>query len=282
MKFRTFYRLFYKHRLQKASKILTLYILLILPFRYLINSFYFEKKINLDNFSIKNAFLFEKNLNYLFEFFNSDKGDFFINQYVQPIRKDKKQIKGHGYSKFYDLLFSKIKNKSLNIVELGSFYGNASAALFFYFKKSIIYGGDINPDMFKYKSNRVKNFFINNGSRSSIEKNLLNSNINFDIIIEDGSHKLKDQIISLFMLFPILNSSGYFVTEEIDFPESKEDMRINQSAPDLKTILKNVKEKKDFKSIYIQDFEKKYFIENFESINFYKGNLNEIVVIKKK
>ena len=50
--------------------------------------------------------------------------------------------------------------------------------------------------MFKYKSNRVKNFFIDNGSRSSIEKNLLKSNINFDIIIEDGSHKLKDQIIS--------------------------------------------------------------------------------------
>ena len=282
MKFRTFYRLFYKHGLKKASIILKIYILLILPFRYLINSFYFEKKINLDIFSTKNKFLFEKNLNYLFESFNSDKGDFFINQYVQPIKKNKKKIKGHGYSKFYDLLFSEIKNKPLNIIEIGSFYGNASAALFFYFKRSIIYGGDINPDMFKYKSNRVKNFFIDNGSRSSIEKNLLKSNINFDIIIEDGSHKLKDQIISLFMLFPILNSGGYFVSEEIDFPETKEDMRINQSPPDLKTILKNIIEKKDFQSTYIENFEKKYFLENLESIDFYKGNYNEIAVIKKK
>ena len=136
--------------------------------------------------------------------------------------------------------------------------------------------------MFKYKSNRVKNFFIDNGSRSSIEKNLLKSNINFEIIIEDGSHKLKDQIISLIMLFPILNSGGYFVSEEIDFPEPKEDMRINQSPPDLKTILKNIMEKKDFQSTYIENFEKKYFLENLESIDFYKGNYNEIVVIKKK
>ena len=84
------------------------------------------------------------------------------------------------------------------------------------------------------------------------------------------------------MLFPILNSGGYFVSEEIDFPETKEDMRINQSPPDLKTILKNIIEKKDFQSTYIENFEKKYFLENLESIDFYKGNYNEIVVIKKK
>ena len=50
---------------------------------------------------------------------------------------------------------------------------------------------------------------------------------------------LKDQIISLFMLFPKIKKGGIFIIEEIDFPEKREDMRIGQNFPDLKTILKN-------------------------------------------
>ena len=93
---------------------------------------------------------------------------------------------------------------------------------------------------------------------------------------------LKDQIISLFMLFPLVNSGGYFIVEELDFPETREDMRINQSKPDLKKILQNTLKNLDFNSIYIKDDEKKYFLENYSSIEIKKGNLNEIAVIKKK
>ena len=46
---------------------------------------------------------------------------------------------------------------------------------------------------------------------------------------------LKDQIISLFMLFKVLKPGGIFVIEEIDFPEKKLDMRQDQHPPDLKS-----------------------------------------------
>ena len=84
------------------------------------------------------------------------------------------------------------------------------------------------------------------------------------------------------MLFPLVNSGGYFIVEELDFPETREDMRINQSKPDLKKILQNTLKNLDFNSIYIKDDEKKYFLENYSSIEIKKGNLNEIAVIKKK
>jgi len=170
----------------------------------------------------------------------------------------------------------------LNILEIGSFYGNASAALFFYFKKSKIYGADINPDMFKYKADRVESLYVNSNSLSSIKKELINKKIKFDIIIEDASHMLKDQIISLFFLFPILNKGGYFIVEELDFPETREDMRIDHHAPDLKTILLSILEKKDFNSPYINEKNKKYFLDNIESIKIYRGNINEIAILKKK
>tara|TARA_B100002051_G_scaffold187118_1_gene177159 strand:+ start:170 stop:1018 length:849 start_codon:yes stop_codon:yes gene_type:complete len=282
MNLRTFYRLFYKHRIAKASFFLRLYIFIIVPLKYIINIFYFEKKVNLDLYKNQISELSKKNLNALFEHFNSDKGEYFINQYLQPAKKNKNKIEAHGYAKIYEEIFNVFKKKNINILELGSFYGNAAAALFFYFDKANIFSGDINPDMFKYKSNRIKNFYIDSSSRNSLENDLISKKNNFDIIIEDASHMLKDQIISLFMLFPLVNSGGYFIVEELDFPETREDMRVNQTKPDLKQILQNILKNIDFNSIYINDDEKKYFLENFSSIEIKKGNFNEIAIIKKK
>ena len=136
--------------------------------------------------------------------------------------------------------------------------------------------------MFKYKSNRIKNFFIDSSSRNSLIHNIINNKNNYEIIIEDASHMLKDQIISLFILFPLVNSGGYFIVEELDFPETRDDMKINQSKPDLKTILLNIISNESFNSVYISDDEKKYFLENYSSIEIKKGNFNEIALIRKK
>ena len=282
MKLKTFYNIFYRHRIQKASNFLRLYLYIALLIKYIVNLYYLPKKKNLDNFSEKNSYLFKKDLNFLCEFFNSDKGENFKNQYAQPLKQDSKKIIAHGYAKIYEKYLKDNKDGVLNIIELGSFYGNASAAFFFYFKNAKIYSADINPDMYLYSSKRLNNFFTDTSSRSSIEKNIINKNIKFDLIIEDASHMLKDQIISLFTLFRTLNSGGLFIVEEIDFPEKREDMRINQDFPDLKTILKKIMNKENFNSKYISENEKLFFLDNVETIKFYSGNINEIVVIKKK
>ena len=131
MRIKTFYNIYYKHRIEKANIFLKFYIILILPFRYLINIPFLPKKINLDEHSRKNSELFEKDLDYLFEHFNSDKGQFYKNQYMQPIKKNNKRIDAHGYSKIYEKYFEKIRNDRLNILEIGSFYGNAAGAFFY-------------------------------------------------------------------------------------------------------------------------------------------------------
>ena len=105
MNLRTFYRLFYKHRIAKASFFLRLYIFIVVPLKYIINVFYFEKKVNLDLYKNEFSELSKKNLNSLFEHFNSDKGEYFINQYLQPAKKNKEKIKAHGYAKIYETVF---------------------------------------------------------------------------------------------------------------------------------------------------------------------------------
>ena len=282
MKLTTFYKIYYRHRIKKASLILKIYLIITVLFRYIFNLFYLPKKKNLDEYSKENSNLFFKDLNYLCEYFNSDKGEKFTNQYAKPSKQDDKKIIAHGYAKIYEKYLKENKEKNLNIIELGSFYGNASAAFYFYFKNSQIYSADINPDMYLYRSKRLHNFFTDTSLRSSIEKNILKKNIQFDLIIEDASHMLKDQIISLFILFKNLKSGGFFIIEEIDFPEKREDMRVGQEFPDLKTILNKIINKEDFKSKYINENEKNYFLENFDTIKFYTGNINEIAIIKKK
>ena len=282
MKLQTFYKLFFLHRMKKASILRKIWLSLIIPIKFSINFFYFEKKVNLDKLCLTNKSLFTKDLNYLFEYFNSDKGEKYINQYTHPSKRDNIKITAHGYSKFYENSFFEFKNDKVNILEIGSFYGNASAAMFFYFKNAKIFGADINPDMFNYTSKRMTSFFVNSSSISSIQNNILDKNIKYKIIIEDASHMLKDQIISLFYLFPILESGGYFIVEELDFPEKREDMRIGQEFPDLKSILKNILKEQDFNSKYINQNLKNYFLDNVETIEIFRGNINEIAIIKKK
>ena len=283
MKLQTFYKIYYKHRIIKANLLLKIYLLFVIPIKYFLNLPYLKKKLNLENYSQNNKFLFEKNLNFLFEFFESDKGEKFVNQYNQPMKRDSNlRIQGHNYAKFYDEFFFEKKNKELNILEIGSFYGNAAAALYFYFKNAKIYSADIFPDLFSYSSDRIKNFYVDSSSEKSITQNILKKDKKFEIIIEDACHAYKDQIISLFMLFPILSSGGIFITEELDFPDTRADMNLNNEKPTLRDILLSIKSGENFENPLISKDQKDYFLKNFDKIFILKGNHNEIAIIKKK
>ena len=186
MKLRTFYKIYYEHRFKKANNILKLYILIVIPIKYLINLIYLPKIIDLDKFVDKSGLNETADLSKLFDFFNSDKGNQFENQYAHPSKRTPAKIKGHGYGNFYQKYFENLKSNNLNILEIGSFHGNASAAMFFYFKKSKFFAGDIFPDLFRYRSNRIKNFYVNSSDEDSIQKNIIDKfPNNFDIIIED-------------------------------------------------------------------------------------------------
>lgn len=282
MKLKTFYQIYYLHRIKKSSILVRIYILLIFPISYIINKLLLEKKIDLDNFSKKNEKLYKKNFNFLFQFFNSDKGDSFKNQYQKPIKLEKKILKGHAYHEFYEKFLFKRKNDLLDILEIGTFKGNATAAFYFYFKNAKIISGDIFPDLIRYKSQRIKNFYLDNSQETELENKIINKNLKFDLIIEDAGHYYKDQIISLFTLFQTLKKNGIFVIEELDFPNLREDMNPDKKRPTLKDILTLVKNNKDFNSELITKSQKKYFLENISLIEIFKGEFNEVAFLKKK
>ena len=282
MKLKTFYKIYYEHRFRKKSLILKLYIFILLPINYLINKILLQSKLNLDTFAKKNENLYDKNFKYLVEYFNSDKGEKYLNQYNKPIKQNKSTVEGHCYHTFYEKYFSNRREQISNILEIGAFKGNATASFFFYFSKSKIISGDIFPDLFRYNSNRISNIYLDNSSEQIIEDKILNKKIKFDIIIEDAGHYFKDQIISLFMLFKTLNSKGVFVVEELEFPNFRKDMNLSEEKPTLRDILNLIIKGKDFSSKYITDEQKKYFLQNYKTIEIFKGRTSEIAFITKK
>ena len=282
MKLKTFYKIYYEHRFRKKSLILKLYIFILLPINYLINKILLQSKLNLDTFAKKNEDLYDKNFKYLVEYFNSDKGETYLNQYNKPIKQNKSPVEGHCYHTFYEKYFSNRREQISNILEIGAFKGNATASFFFYFSNSKIISGDIFPDLFRYNSNRISNIYLDNSSEQIIEDKILNKKIKFDIIIEDAGHYFKDKIISLFMLFKTLNSKGVFVVEELEFPNLRKDMNLSEEKPTLRDILNLIIKGKDFSSKYITDEQKRYFLQNYKTIEIFKGRTSEIAFITKK
>ncbi len=234
------------------------------------------------NIKKKNFMLFSRDLNYLFQYFNSDKGSYFKNQYIKPIKFSHTLIEGHNYQLYYEKYLKDIKFENNNVLEIGSFKGNAAAALFFYLKNSKIYSADIFPDLYLYKSERIKNFYIDSSNEEHLRSLVSKENQKFELIIEDAGHYLKDQIISLFILFKILKKKGTYVVEDLDFPDTRKDMNTKDEKPTLKEILQHIKNGTDFNSKYVSNEEKIYFLSNLESIEIFKGKFNEIAFIKKK
>ena len=102
MKYQTFIKIYYSHRIIKANFIRKIFFKIFLPIFYLINKLLYPKIVDLDEYQKKNFMLFSRDLNYLFQYFNSDKGSYFKNQYIKPIKFSHTLIEGHNYQLYYE------------------------------------------------------------------------------------------------------------------------------------------------------------------------------------
>jgi len=138
----------------------------------------------------------------------------------EELFKDHKGFISHKwvhYFYIYDKLFSEYrkKNKPLTILEIGVDRGGSLELWKKYFPNgSKIYGVDINP---KCKEiNFIENMYFHLGSasdRNFMEKTF--KDIEFDIILDDGSHICSDVIETFKIMFPKLKNGGLYVVEDL-------------------------------------------------------------------
>ena len=232
-----------------------------------------KKKIPIDQEDLS-----KKTLDELFHYYGSDKANTFI----------KTNNEGHGYSRFYSKHLENLRNKKINILEIGSFSGASAAAFTKYFTKSNVFCFDINISNFEYTSNKINVYGLNSNNESKVKK-ILNKIFNqyhfdnFDLIIDDGSHNLKDILLNLNFFFKYLKNEGNYIIEDFKHPNYyKYNRKFKHIFVDK--FLENIKRKNFFTSSIFDKTSQRHLMNEIKYIDIGKGNLadSDICLIKKK
>lgn len=148
----------------------------------------YNEKFNLNkNFEIKD-------LNKIGEYFGTDK------QYLH-----------NYYNRFYQKLLTPYQEKC-DILEIGILDGASLKVWSNFFNSGNIHGIDINPLI--NEIDNVQTFIVNQSSQENL-KEFSEKGFQYDVIIDDGSHRMQDQQITIQILFNNLKSGGYFVIEDL-------------------------------------------------------------------
>jgi len=118
----------------------------------------------------------------------------------------------HAYSEFYDKLFDGKENEHLDVMEIGVNEGGSVRLWHDYLKESVIIGLDI---VDSWVGADKKDY---SGLVLSLNTNAYSPSIPLpflDVIIEDGSHILADQIYALKNFPASLKSGGILVIEDV-------------------------------------------------------------------
>ena len=239
-----------------------------------------NKVLNLDK-KINQKDYFNLGFEKLFLNFNSDKGPFWYS-------RDKKFV-AHSYYIFYEKYFRELKEKKINILEIGSHEGKGIASFFFFFPFSKIIGANINPFQMKFSSERIKELYIDVSSKKILQNFADHLNNEQDIIIDDASHNLRDILITLPIMFKKLKSGGIYVIEDMDQFEIFKELNLYKNEMTPKKILKKIQNKEYFKSSFIDENDRIYLQENISEIKMEVGtmiidgkNASDIAFIFKK
>ena len=235
----------------------------------------FKKKTNIDfHENIDNS-----SLDKLFTLYNTDKANLVDNGTKQ----------GHGFAEFYEKKLNLFRNKDkINILEIGSFSGASAAAFSKYFQNSQIYCLDINLLNFKFSSKRIHVFGMNSSNSKMMVKFLDKINffkqINFfDIIIDDGSHILSDQLSALNFFYKYVGKEGFYIIEDYKLLDHYNHLKdiIDIS---IEELANNIKNKKNFNSKIISNDTINDMIQNNKNIFEYRGNTkkSDIIFFEKK
>jgi len=123
--------------------------------------------------------------------------------------------KWEHYFDIYERYFSKFIGKPIRFLEIGVQAGGSLHMWRKYFgEQATIIGVDISPDC---KQLEEDGFIIEIGDMGNIDflRSLKKKLGEVDVILDDGSHIPKHQILALNELFPILSEGGVFLCEDV-------------------------------------------------------------------
>lgn len=134
---------------------------------------------------------------------------------------------GQSFTPYYHNLFKNMDVKKILEIGIGhpgtmqhmpGYKAGASLRMWRdYFPKATVYACDIRKDIL-ITENRIKSYYCDQGNAISLKNLIKKIGNNFDIIIDDGSHKTEHQILSAKILIPIVKKGGFYIIEDVKEP----------------------------------------------------------------
>ena len=173
-----------------------------------------------------------------------------LNDWAVLFRTDKKipdgvkaqnGLSGHGYTPHYEEFFS--GQKFERFLEIGVSYGGSLRMWKSYMPDTEIHGMDITTTRFSPEQLTNDGFKIHIGDQTKREDLLHHfGDLFFDVIIDDGSHRMKAQQVTLITLFERVKSGGWYVIEDLHTSEIKGFYDSNPELLTTKKLLFNLRE----------------------------------------
>jgi predicted O-methyltransferase YrrM len=124
---------------------------------------------------------------------------------------------GHNYTPIYHLLLAWKKVKK--VLEIGIASGASLRMWEEYFPEAEIYGLDTNISDPSVPTTRIKCFQCDQSNLASLLNVIPQIGANFDLIVDDASHRAEDQVLSAHVLLPLLTPEGVYVIEDVSDPK---------------------------------------------------------------
>lgn len=124
-----------------------------------------------------------------------------------------KSSRVHWYTRHYETYLEPLRNEPIKLLEIGIQSGASLRMWKEYFPNAQIYGLDY-YDCKPFEDDRIKVIQGNQRDLKTLEK--VSQIAQFDVIIDDGSHKNADVLASFDYLFPRLAPGGMYVIEDFN------------------------------------------------------------------
>jgi len=122
----------------------------------------------------------------------------------------------HNYTPIYHELFGWRRDDVKRVLEIGINQGCSQRMWAEYFPNAEIIGLDIDVN-YLFAEPRIKCFYADQGSADSLLAAMIAAGDGkYDMIVDDGSHEMHHQIVSMQTLLPFLAAGGQYIIEDIN------------------------------------------------------------------
>jgi hypothetical protein len=125
-----------------------------------------------------------------------------------------KASNSNDYLSFYVRYFEPMRERAVKVLEIGVLNGASLRTWRDYFPNGSIIGVDINPAALQHAGDRISIEIADQSNARDLRR--IASLGPFDLVLDDGSHYWRHQILTFQLLAPAVQPGGFYVLEDLD------------------------------------------------------------------